>query len=148
MPIHLISSTKLQQTHISLWDYVGLIENKPLSVAINHLITSSPISMQYFSHRYFTILGGNILAEGLTPFASKYALSERNQRLKVSALTPAACASSYLLHAFIARAFYLPDEIQIRVVSHFYVHTVCIALPSDPVDLNPASFRSLFSLLG
>ena len=38
MPIHLISSTKVQQTHIAVWAYVGLMENKPLSVAINRLI--------------------------------------------------------------------------------------------------------------
>ena len=42
MPIHLISSTKLQQTHIAMWAYVGLMENKPLSVAINSLIASLP----------------------------------------------------------------------------------------------------------
>ena len=69
--ILLIASTKVQQTHTSLWDCVGLSENKSLSVTINSLIALSPISMQYFSHRYFTTFSGNILAEGLIPFASK-----------------------------------------------------------------------------
>ena len=38
MPMHLISSTKVQQTHIALWDYVGLTCYKPLSVAINPIV--------------------------------------------------------------------------------------------------------------
>ena len=38
----LIASTKVQQTHTSLWDCVGLSENKSLSVTINNLIASSP----------------------------------------------------------------------------------------------------------
>ena len=38
----LIASTKVQQTHTSLWDCVGLSENKSLSVTINNLIALSP----------------------------------------------------------------------------------------------------------
>ena len=49
MLMHLISSTKVQQTHIALWDYVGLTCYKPLSVAINSLIASSPYRLYQYN---------------------------------------------------------------------------------------------------
>lgn len=50
MPIHLISSTKVQQTHIAMWAYVGLMENKPLSVAINRLIALYLIALYLIAY--------------------------------------------------------------------------------------------------
>ena len=46
--------------------------------------------MQYFSHKYFTTMGGKIFVRGAIPLASKNALSVFNQRRKVAGLTPAA----------------------------------------------------------
>ena len=90
-------------------------------------------SIQYFSQRYFTAMGGKIFACGLMPCASKNALSLFNHRRNVSTLTPAAMANSNLLHAFILDTFHLSDEIRSCVASHFSVHVFLIAIPSPHV---------------
>ena len=61
----------------------------------------SSVSIQYFSQRYLTTLGGKSLVVGRMPFASKKARSVFSQRRKVSGLTPAARESSIFVRDFI-----------------------------------------------
>ena len=61
----------------------------------------SSISIQYFSQRYLTTLGGKSFVVGRMPFASKKARSVFSQRRKVSGLTPAARESSIFVRDFI-----------------------------------------------
>ena len=66
-----------------------------------HFLDLVYISISYFSHRYFTTLGGKSLVVGRMPLASKKARSVFSQRRNVSGLTPAARASSIFVRDFI-----------------------------------------------
>ena len=86
------------------------------------------ISISYFSHKYFTTLGGKSLVVGWMPLASKKARSVFSQRRKVSGLTPAARASSIFVRDFISISHYYQ-----LLYTSFFVYACFSVVPCGSV---------------